>query len=482
MLNKYMWQLYLNAGGDKIVKRFEDNFTDGLKKDYADMITELHKNYFVSSDILTNEHEQLFELCEFFSENNEAPLETNVMEGFFDSMAADGSKDDQIFEEFICSIAYYTTMFSYFFPNDYVPYYFQLNYNILEMIAEAFGIELPEMPKRSDYKGRFFFYEKICGVLHEFRRQNELTPFELYAFLYDFAPKYIGGVDSYIIKELPEPKAAYFIGGSEDDAFLSNEEDYITPWQCNPETKAADMVVMYLRSPTSAIDSVWRSCSVGFNDPFFYYYRCTFISNPKPMNQIGLNDIKKDAVLGKMPIVRKNMQGVNGVELKPSEYNHILKLGKCNAPEIKYTSDISDDTYSSEKDVEEKIIKPLLKQLGYSKTDYVQQLYIEIGNHNHALIPDFVVLPQKKQNGYTAFAVVEAKLSITKEKELTEAKKQARSYAKLLSAKKISVISKEKIWIFTDKDDFEKCVFEHTTNDLTDDDISGIRNELRKKR
>lgn len=71
MLNKYMWQLYLNAGGDKIVKRFEDNFTGGLKKDYADMITELHKNYFVSSDILTNEHEQLFELCEFFSDNND---------------------------------------------------------------------------------------------------------------------------------------------------------------------------------------------------------------------------------------------------------------------------------------------------------------------------------------------------------------------------------------------------------------------------
>ena len=182
-----------------------------------------------------------------------------------------------------------------------------------------------------------------------------------------------------------------------------------------------------------------------------------------------------------MPIVRKNMQGINGVELKPSEYARILKLGNCKAPAIKYASDITDDMYISEKDVEEKLIKPLLKQIGYTETDYVQQLYIEIGNHNHALIPDFVLLPQKKQNGYTAYAVVEAKLSVTKEKELSEAKKQARSYAKLLSAKKISVISKEKIWIFGDKDDFEKCLFEHKIHGLTDDDIYKIRNELTKK-
>ena len=40
MLNKYMWQLYLKSGGDKTVKRFEDNFTNGMKKDYVNMIYE----------------------------------------------------------------------------------------------------------------------------------------------------------------------------------------------------------------------------------------------------------------------------------------------------------------------------------------------------------------------------------------------------------------------------------------------------------
>ena len=481
MLNKYIWQLYLNAGGDKTVKRFEDNYTNGMKKDYADMITELHKGYFITDSIITDEHSQLIDLYEYLSNNADSPFETNAVKELYNVFIEDGLSDNRAFDELTWSMVYYSTLFSYFDPNDYVPYYFKFNYNVLEMIAEAFGIELPKIPKKVDYKGRFFFYEDICHALHDFRRQNELTPYELYAFLYDFAPKYIGGVDSYIITDLPEPKAAYFIGGSKDDSFLENNEEHITPWQCNPETKAGDMIVMYIRTPISAIDSVWRSCSVGFNDPFFYYYRCTYISKPTSMKQIVLNDIKRDKILGKMSIVRKNMQGVNGVELRPSEYARILKLGSCKAPAIKYLSDISDESYSTEKEVEEKIIIPLLKQLGYSGADYVQQLYIEIGNHNHALIPDFVLLPKKKQNGFAAFAVIEAKLSVTKEKELSEAKKQARSYAKLLSAKKISVISKEKIWIFGDKDDFEKCVFEHTIHDLTDDDISKIRNELTKR-
>ena len=73
-----------------------------------------------------------------------------------------------------------------------------------------------------------------------------------------------------------------------------------------------------------------------------------------------------------MPIVRKNMQGLNGVELKLSEYERILELGKCNAEIIKYDKGYTDKEYNTEKDVEDKIIKPLLRQLGYKENDYTQ--------------------------------------------------------------------------------------------------------------
>ena len=54
-----------------------------------------------------------------------------------------------------------------------------------------------------------------------------MSPYEFCAFLYDFAPKYIGGIDSYIVKNLPSAKSAYYIGGEKDDTFLTDEENII---------------------------------------------------------------------------------------------------------------------------------------------------------------------------------------------------------------------------------------------------------------
>ena len=138
------------------------------------------------------------------------------------------------------------------------------------MIAETFDIDLPELPRKSDYKGRVWHYLSLCISLNHFEKDNNLSPYELYAFLYDFAPRYIGGKDSYILKELPSPKSAFFIGGGgdNDDATAEDHPDNITRWQCNPDTRAGDMIVMYLRTPVSAITSIWRSYSVGFFDPF----------------------------------------------------------------------------------------------------------------------------------------------------------------------------------------------------------------------
>ena len=45
--------------------------------------------------------------------------------------------------------------------------------------------------------------------------------------------------------------------------------------------------------------------------------------------------MRDDSVLGELPIVKKNMQGVNGVELPPSAYNYIVKENQ-NIEKIKY--------------------------------------------------------------------------------------------------------------------------------------------------
>lgn len=328
------------------------------------------------------------------------------------------------------------------------------------------------LPAKSDYKGRVWHYANICKALYSFRIENGLTLYELCAFLYDFAPKYIGGISSYIIKDLPTPKSAYFIGGDgrNEDAVAEDNPQNITRWQCSPDTRAGDMIVMYLRTPISAISSIWRAQSVGFIDPFFWYYRMTYIGIPIKIQRIPLPQIKADVIFGKMWIVKKNMQGINGVELMPSEYNHIVDLAGQEIPRLEYVMEVGDDEYPNEKAVEEKLIKPLLKKMGYSENEYMQQMYIEIGNHNHALIPDFVLKPQRSNGHQSGYAIIEAKRSIKNAKQLEDAKGQVRSYAKQLRAKYSAVASMEKICVMSSQDDYTEEIFSETWGSLSDSD------------
>lgn len=477
MFNDYMWKTYLNAGGQNIVDLFEKNFiSENLSNEYIDCIGKLRGAYCPEKEIIEETNEQLFDLSKDLSENlgllenGEYTIES-ALEFLYDGIKGeDDYSDIDIFSCFSDSIEYFTTYLAIEIPDLFIPYYFKFNFNILEKIAQEFEINLPPIPVKKDYQGRFFYYGEICAALLNFREEHNMSPYELYAFLYDFAPKYVGGIDSYIIKNLPEPKSVFFIGGSKNDASIKNNPNTIACWQCNPDTRAGDMVVMYLRTPISAIDSIWRSVSVGFNDPFFYYYRCTYIAKPQKLKPIKLKQLQSDPIFKELPIVRKNMQGINGVELFPSVYNHLLDITECNLPRLEYMKDDTDATYQQEKDVEIKLIKPFLEKLGYAENEYCQQLYIEIGNHNHALIPDFVIHPIVTSGHQSADFLIEAKLSISSNKLLDAAKTQARSYAKLLNAKYSVVAAKEGIWISKVDDDYSNDIYVFSWSELKKED------------
>ncbi len=474
MLNRYLWELYLKSDGKETVEAFKENLSNEYSEDYAKLISKLHKEYNPNKKINKQIEGDLICLIEHI--NNANYIEgTDVL--YISLLNYD---NDESIEEcdltkenilyFFEYIEYYTTIFAIESPEVFIPYYFKYNFNVLEIIAQEFEIELPTMPAKKDYKGRIFYYGEICRSLNKFRDENNMSLYELCAFLYDFAPKYIGGIDSYIVNDLPEPRDCYFIGGGKDDAFLSHEESTITPWQCNPETLAGDMIVMYLTTPISAVDSIWRSVSVGFNDPFFYYYRCAYIGKPKKIKQISQETLKKDKLIGQLPIVRKNMQGINGTEIHPSMYNHLLDISKADLPRFENIILESDGEYLIEKDVENKLIIPLLEKLGYSQNDYVPQLHIRIGNHNSTLIPDFVVKP-KISNGHTsASIIIEAKLTIPTKKILEETLIQARSYANQLRSKYCIIASKEKIWVYKKDDDYTSDIISLKWNEVFEND------------
>lgn len=125
----------------------------------------------------------------------------------------------------------------------------------------------------------------------------------------------------------------------------------------------------------------------------------------------------------------------------------------------------------NEKEVEERLIKPMLNRLGYREDEYEQQHRVEVGNHNVTLIPDFVLSPVSSKGHYSGYATIEAKRSITNEKQMEETKVQARSYAKMVGAKYSVIASQEGIWITGASDDYTKEVFSAKWDDLIDGDV-----------
>ena len=227
MLNKYVWDNYLKAGGTEIVKMFRDSFNGEYTKEYGAQIRYLASKYCPLDEILDDLKARLLELCDFvisddFAKEKELLRKKHTSENdivsrvltddyaeisdIIEQELQTEASPQRVFDYFIRDIAGDSTIFAMVFPDLFVPYYFQYNFNVLEIIAEQFDIDLPRIPLKKDYEERYYYYGEVCKALNIFRVDNALSPYELWAFLYDFAPNYIGGLDSYLIKELPEPR------------------------------------------------------------------------------------------------------------------------------------------------------------------------------------------------------------------------------------------------------------------------------------
>ena len=184
-----------------------------------------------------------------------------------------------------------------------------------------------------------------------------------------------------------------------------------------------------------------------------------------------LKQMKSDKIVGKLPIVNKNMQGVNGTEIKPSIYNYMIDKAHSKIIKISCYEANSSIKIQNEHDVEIQLIEPLLEKLGWSKSEYVPQMNIRLGSGADRIVPDYVILPEQIPYHETALYVIEAKQSITSEKKLDAAKGQARSYARQLQSKNAVIASQEAIWVTSEDDDFNDIVFHCTWEEMNDPDI-----------
>jgi hypothetical protein len=473
MFNDYQWKNYLKSGGDKIVKTFDDFIKQPESCNAKKVFGQLYRAYNPCKWIVADFDEQInafYEDMAYEEYTDEEDIDCSFSQSPRDSLDA-----------FLKNMQSITLMMAYKKPDVYIPYFFQFTYNVLQSIANYFEIELPVCPKRNDYAERITHYEGICAVFQSFRKDMGWTPAILWAFLYDYAPKCVGG-KSWVWGKLPRPRAAYFIGCSPDAGDLPEKgraSDYVSLWQSNPDSQPGDVNVMYLTSPASEIGYILRTVSPGFVDPFFWYYRCVYIGKPIKVTGLSLNAMKNDPILSEIRIVRKNMQGINGSIILPGEYNRIIDSLQIIDPDseclekIDFRFEKSMVKIENEADVESMLLEPLLERLGWSRGDYVRQMPLRMGRKN-VVYPDYAICPDFTPGRENALWVWEAKKNIHGKTQLETDLGQARSYARRLDAKGLGLVSEEGVWLALADDDFVRLIPKTWKEIENPDDFSEI--------
>lgn len=359
------------------------------------------------------------------------------------------------YREKAASISFFSLLLYYSFEF-FKPILLPKRFDVIQRNCNALGISLPTIPRSNDYKEYLDYYFDLCESLNTFQQENELTDAELCACIYDFA--------NLLIEEskdttLPKPTNVWLTGaGVGDFAFLDSlgiapQGNKRAIWACNERTRRGDIVVVYCTSPRSYIHSIWRSDSGGFFNPFDYYHCRTTVRDGIKVPPLSFKDLKEDSHMSQIPIVRRNLQGINGIELTSENYAALLRMirkkggDSTQLPQLFEGVNVDFGEIKLEKDVEENILIPTLKKLGYSDSDWTRQLLLKAGRKEKA-IPDFVFFPRGKEHFETAPMIIEAKLDMAPVQELQKAFEQGWSYAKLLRSTFMGICDKERLVLY----------------------------------
>ena len=362
-------------------------------------------------------------------------------------------------------------------------------HDIFQRNCNALGIELPPIPHAKDYREYCLHYYDLCVAINVFQKEYHLTDAETCACLYGFAPIL---VNDEVSSDLPAPTNVWLTGASGVDDFhfldaVCNGEEQTDPtsiWACNERTRRGDLVIIYCLRPRSYFHSIWRAKIRGIFNPFDYYHCRTNVCDGIKIPNITYNELKEDEYFSKHPLVRRNLQGLNGVELSAKDYAEFLRIieekgGDLSVlPKLYEGSAVNFGVVNVEKDVEEKILIPFLRKLGYKENDWTRQLSLKAGRNTKA-IPDFVFFAQGEKHFENAPMVIEAKYDMSSMIDLQKAYTQSLSYARMLQAKLFGICDKERLIIYkidnSGVGNINSPVYENHWGSIYADDVEGAK-------
>lgn len=479
--SQYTWNLYKQSPeGQKAIKEFEEVDGYTLLQEYAPYYAKL-----IQEDLYNDWLETIH--CYGISDC-EIPTSLDEAKDFYEALITLGimenekiwipHNDFRNMLGFIQPISYLLSGFAskFFFPYLFICRIFDLN-----KVTDAFNIEIPIVPKKADYRARCMYYWQLCEVFYKFRIENDLTPAELCAFLYDFAPKSTSKQET----NIPKPAQAWFVGGYTEKEEIGLN---LTFWQANPETKKGDIVVYYEKTPVSSITCLWIAQIDGVIDPFFHYYSNTYIGDKKDIPHITLKELQADKYFSAHPLIRKKFQGVNGWTMSSEDYTETLRMIEAKGFDIEtlpklYAPTLPKNvTIIHERDVEAQLLEPLLNSMGWHENKYfIRQLPIHAGR-GHRVFPDYALHYDNKPDYEKAKVLIEAKLYMKNNQEIEEAFKQARSYANILESSVIVLCDKQCLIVYEkglgfDRDRYKKYYWGELENP---DLFNELKNKLKQ--
>lgn len=504
MLNQHHWTLYKNSP-DNQIQLFE-NLLAGHFEYFKENFLELLKAITPDRDLLDAYAENIGIFLEFYDafadDIDGEPLIPDYDHPDYPTLFAQISREmnflvfdedeelspRQILRDLCYNIPNISLILSLLQPELFFPYFFTRNFLTLQRIFDFLEIEMPPVPLKNQYYERAFYYETLCRQVLRYRMAHHLTPAEMYAIIYHLVPLAINCND-FIQTDLPAPRRAFFIGGGKnsngDPEYLAHcSQKEIFSWQANDDGECGDIVLLYLLAPHSEIAYIARTVSETFADPYFYYYKCTFVSRLQPLPKLPLSQMKKDPILSEMPLVKANMQGINGRIIAYDDYLRIHDLLQEKGMKPKQWIDLPTikkeiPPVQNEYEVERKIILPLLKEMGYAPDDITEKPTIRMGS-GLKQIPDFLIGYQTQGAYHSADIVIEAKLSIPTKKQLRIHAGQGCSYARSLLAKYMLLISREGVWVYSEKDYFVTPIWHCEWSQYTTDEANRLYSYIGK--
>lgn len=378
-----------------------------------------------------------------------------------------GGASDEDAQTVANSVGATSTVLHWLAPDNFFPYYFEGRFALFVNICQTFGIDLPDIPGKLQKKERALYYLTVNRAVQEFRQRHQMSPQELNAFLYDFAPRYLAVEQD---KDLPQPQRVWFlmagVATTDDFDFLDNADaSSESHWRGHRDARRGDVAVVWCASPRAYMHSVWRIVEDGYDDPFAYWYSMVRIGHPIPVAHLKIKDLKANPILAESTMVRACFQGCAGRYFRPIDYAAMLEEMQRHGTDISRLPRIhitalpdmpTGEVILDERQVELQLIEPLLlNKLGYQEASHWQrQVRVRMGR-GEKVYPDYLIGYRGGKGEERAEIVIESKYRIATQKELFETFLQGRSYALRLQASWLLLAALEGVWLLSKTDDFK---------------------------